>query len=63
MQDEAMEELKPSGVIAASNVVKGDHEQDQHEQQDLRHQHDPEDQVDAAMDENTQLIKPEEKQE
>ncbi len=57
MQDEAMEELKPSGVIAASNVVKSDHEQDQH------HQHDPEDQVDAAMDENTQLIKPEEKQE
>ncbi len=31
MQDDAMEELKPSDVIAASNVVKGDHEQDQHE--------------------------------
>ena len=63
MQDEAMEELKLSVVIAASNVVKGDHEQDQHKQQDQHHQHDPEDQVDAAMDENTQLIKPEEKQE
>ncbi len=59
----AMEELKPPDAIPAANVVKGDHEQEQYEQQDEHHQHDPEDQVDATMDENTQLIKPEEKRE